>query len=312
MTSIATIVELNAAPAIRASGVTKRYGAVQALRGVDLEVARGEAVAILGPNGAGKTSLIELLEGFRRPDEGTVRVLDEDPAGAGAAWRERVGVVLQNCRLQSDLSVREMLRMYAAYYRRPRGVDEVVDAVGLGDAAGKRTHKLSGGQLRRLDVGLALIGDPEVLFLDEPTTGFDPEARRGMWEVLGHLQAGGTTLVLTTHYLDEAQALADRLVVLAGGRVVADGAPDDIGGRRDAPAEVRFRPSPPVAADALAAQLGPVHVADDGRTTIRTSDPVGTLARLTAWAQQHGVELDGLETRRPTLEDIYLELTRSA
>ena len=294
---------------ISVRGLRKSYGDNEAVRGLDLEVRGGEVFAFLGPNGAGKTTTVEILEGYRERSTGDVEVLGLDPAKADREWRERVGIVLQQCRLRPELTVRETLQLYAGYYRDPRPVGETIDRVGLGEKAVERTGKLSGGQQRRLDVAVALIGDPELLFLDEPTTGFDPSARRQAWSVIAGLRELGKTIFLTTHYMDEAQELADRVAVISRGRVVAAGTPGDLGDRDSQPATVSFR-----LPDALAVADLPLDgeegVAEhEGIVTLRSTDPVPVLSRLTAFALERGVDLDGLEVRRPTLEDIYLELT---
>ncbi|HYP55322.1 MAG TPA: ABC transporter ATP-binding protein, partial [Solirubrobacterales bacterium] len=228
-------------PVISVRGLRKRYGDLEAVRGIDLEVRRGEVFAFLGPNGAGKTTTVEVLEGYRERDGGEVNVLGEDPQRAGGEWRERIGIVLQTCRLDPYLTVRESLELYAGYYSSPRPIGETLEVVGLSEKAGARTGALSGGQQRRLDVGIALIGDPELLFLDEPTTGFDPSARRHTWETIAGLRDLGKTVFLTTHYMDEAQRLADRVAVIAAGRVVARGTPDDLGDRESLPTTVSYR-----------------------------------------------------------------------
>src|SRR5437773_1131501 len=226
---------------ISVAGLRKSYGELEAVRGIDLQVAAGEVFAFLGPNGAGKTTTVEILEGYRQPSAGQVRVLDSDPAGAGRAWRQRIGVVLQDCNLQPELTVRESLELYAGYYEAPRSVDDTIALVGLEDQGDQRARRLSGGQQRRLDVGLALVGDPELLFLDEPTTGFDPSARRQAWQIVRNLIALGKTVFLTTHYMDEAQYLAKRVAVIAQGLIVAEGPPATIGGRDTAQTVIRFR-----------------------------------------------------------------------
>jgi len=266
------------------------YGETEAVRGIDLEVMPGEVFAFLGPNGAGKTTTVEILEGYRRRSGGEVSVLGEDPQRAGRAWRERIGIVLQSGRLDPYLTVRESLGLYAGYYRRPRPIDEVIALVGLEDKADERARRLSGGQQRRLDVGMALIGDPELLFLDEPTTGFDPSARRQAWDVIAGLRDLGKTVFLTTHYMDEAQRLADRVTIISGGEIVARGTPEDLGDRESQPATIRYR--------------------DGGRdVAVETTTLVKTLHELTGEALGRGADLEGLEVTRPTLEDVYLELT---
>ncbi len=226
--------------AIEVEGLYKAYGGVEAVRGIDFDVAEGEVVAVLGPNGAGKTTTVEILEGYRPRDRGRVAVLGADPADGSSELRQRIGIVLQECGITPYLTVAEVLTMHAGYYRRPRRIDEVIHLVGLEEKANSRIKTLSGGQRRRLDLALGLVGDPELLFLDEPTTGFDPSARRQAWELVRNLGQLGKTILLTTHYMDEAQALADRVVVIAAGRVVAEGSPESIGGRAQADAQIRF------------------------------------------------------------------------
>ncbi len=271
--------------AIRVRGLRKQYGPVTAVDGIDLDIRRGEVFALLGPNGAGKTTAVEILEGFRHRDGGTVTVLDEDPAAAGRRWRARIGIVLQSSS-DPELTVAETVGQFASYYPRPRDPGEVIELVGLASQANVRAHQLSGGQRRRLDVGLGIIGNPQVLFLDEPTTGFDPEARRQFWQLAGRLAAGGTTIMLTTHYLEEAEALADRVGVLAHGRLVALGTPDVLRERAGLDARVSWDTR-------------------DGRKTVQTAEPTGL---VTALAAQFGGEVPGLLVSRPSLEDIYLEL----
>lgn len=295
-------------PVISVRGLTKSYGDVQAVRGIDLEVSNGEIFAFLGPNGAGKTTTVEILEGFRRRDDGEASVLGEDPAKADRSWRERVGFVLQQSKPDAYLTVREALGLYAGYYSSPRPIEETIELIGLAEAADQRAQKLSGGQQRRLDVGLALIGDPELLFLDEPTTGFDPSARRRFWGVIENLSKLGKTVFLTTHYMEEAQELADRVAIIARGRIVAEGAPDDLGDRETAPATISFRLPPGASAAELPGEAAGA-AAENGTIRFSSGQPVRTLNELTNWALARGVDLESLEVRRPSLEDVYLELT---
>ncbi|HET7177675.1 MAG TPA: ABC transporter ATP-binding protein [Solirubrobacterales bacterium] len=297
-------------PVISVRGLRKSYGDVEAVRGVDLEVRRGEVFAFLGPNGAGKTTTVEILEGYRRRGGGEVSVLGEDPQRAGRAWRGRIGIVLQSCRLDPYLTVRESLALYAGYYSAPRPIDETIELIGLAGKADARASRLSGGQQRRLDVGMALIGDPELLFLDEPTTGFDPSARRQAWEAIAGLRDLGKTVFLTTHYMDEAQRLADRVAIIAHGEVVARGTPEDLGDRESRPATVRFRLPAGVAASDLPGAAAGAAAANGGATvSLSTTTPVATLNELTGWALARGLDLEGLEVTRPSLEDVYLSLT---
>ena len=293
---------------ISVKGLRKSYGELEALRGIDLDVARGEIFAFLGPNGAGKTTAISVLEGYLERDAGEVEVLGEDPASVGRDWRGRVGFVLQECRMEPLLTVRETLEMYAGYYEHPRDVAETIELIGLTDKADDRTGRLSGGQQRRLDVAVALIGDAELLFLDEPTTGFDPSARRAAWQVIEGLRDLGKTVMLTTHYMDEAQALADRVAVIASGRIIAAGTPDDLGGRRDAECVISFE-LPDREPGAVEAAVAGEWSRTNGRLSLRTGDPTRSLHELTGWALDNGIGLEGLEVTRPSLEDVYLELT---
>jgi len=272
--------------AVRVRGLVKRYPDKVAVNGVDLEIHRGEVFALLGPNGAGKTTTTEILEGYRRADEGEVSVLGVDPARGNRQWRARLGIVAQTSRDEAELSVAELVNHFAGYYPAPRDPDEVIAAVGLEEKRRTRTRKLSGGQRRRLDVALGVIGNPELLFLDEPTTGFDPEARRQFWTLIENLRTEGTTILLTTHYLDEAEHLADRVGVIASGRMVEVATPETLGGRG--------------ARTARGSWLSP-----DGMREVRTNEPTAEVARL---MEQYGGEVPELEVRRPSLEDIYLEL----
>jgi ABC-2 type transport system ATP-binding protein len=279
---------VSAEPAISVSGLRKSYDGVEAVRGIDFDVLPGEVFGLLGPNGAGKTTTVEILEGYRPRDAGDVRVLGVDPWGSDSAHRERIGVVLQQSELPATLTVREVHRMFAGYYAKPRDVDEVIELVGLAEKANARVKTLSGGQKRRLDLGVALVGDPELVFLDEPTTGFDPSARRTAWELVRSLRSLGKTILLTTHYLDEAQQLADRVAVIREGSLVKVGTPQElIAGAPEV--EIRYR--------------------ENGRNVVlTTAEPTKALAELTGRAVAEGRELDGLEVRRATLEDVYLEL----
>ena len=275
--------------AIAVRDLRKSYGATEALRGIDFDVRRGEVFGLLGPNGAGKTTTVEILEGYRKRDGGEVEVLGTDPARARGEWRERIGVVLQSSAMYETLTVVEMLRLFAGYYQESRPVDEVVELVGLQEKRDDRVRRLSGGQRRRLDLGLALVGDPELIFLDEPTTGFDPRARRRAWDTIRGLRGLGKTILLTTHYLDEAEQLADRVAVLAQGRIVASGTPAELTGAVPA-TEIRYR--------------------ENGREVVlETDEPTRVLHELTARALAESRELEGLQVRRPSLEEVYLSLT---
>ena len=280
---------MTSAPAVEVSALRKAYGEKQAVDGLDLVVARGEIVAVLGPNGAGKTTTVEILEGFRERDGGDVRVLGEDPARAGRAWRSRLGVVLQSTDDLAEATVGELVRHFARFYPQARDADEVIDAVGLREKVRTRARQLSGGQRRRLDVALGIVGRPELVFLDEPTTGFDPQARRDFWDLVAGLREDGTTILLTTHYLEEAEHLADRVVVVNAGRVVAQGAPAPGGG--------------PTARQALVRWTTP-----DGPREERTDTPTALVRDL---AGRYG-EVPGLQVLRPTLEDVYLSLIGDA
>jgi ABC-2 type transport system ATP-binding protein len=296
-------------PVISVRGLRKSYDDTEAVRGIDLEVSRGEIFAFVGPNGAGKTTTVEILEGYRRRSAGEAAVLDVDPAAAGRDWRERIGIVLQECRMQRELTVGETVAMYAGYYRRPRPVGETIELVGLGEKVDARAGKLSGGQQRRLDVALALIGDPELVFLDEPTTGFDPTARRQAWEMIANLRRLGKTVFLTTHYMEEAQRLADRVAIIVRGEIVAEGPPDELGERAEDAVEIRFRLPDGVAIDAIPAADPSLTMREDGLVAFHTDRPVEVLNQLTGWALERGLALDDLEVVRPNLEDVYLRLT---
>jgi ABC-2 type transport system ATP-binding protein len=298
-----------ARPAVSMRGLRKAYGAVQALDGIDLTVARGEVLAVLGPNGAGKTTLIEILEGHRAADAGAVEVLGCDPALRERAFRARIGIVLQDEALDPALTVAEAVALYSAAYPAPRPAWEVIDLVGLGDRSGARVATLSGGQRRRLDLALGIAGNPELVFLDEPTTGFDPAARRHSWELIGRLRDLGKTILLTTHYMDEAQALADRVVVIAHGRVIAEGTPTTLGRGVTEAAVVAFHLAEGVAVAELPLPDGARVQRRERRVSFRTPAPTRDLAPLLAWAADRGAELEGLTVSRPSLEDVYLQLT---
>ena len=278
---------MSSRPAISVRGLHKAYDGVEAVQGIDFEVATGEVFGLLGPNGAGKTTTVEILEGYRQRDAGEVEVLGHDPGRAEREFRARIGVVLQHSELWPSLTVREVHRVFAGYYPHPRDVDQVIELVGLEEKRDARVKTLSGGQKRRLDLGVALVGDPELVFLDEPTTGFDPTARRAAWEMVRSLRALGKTVLLTTHYLDEAQQLADRVAVLRDGEILRSGTPAEL--TASTRARIRF-------------------VRDGKETVIETDEPTEVLNRLTGEALAAGTELDELEVRRASLEDVYLDL----
>jgi ABC-2 type transport system ATP-binding protein len=275
--------------AVTVTDLRKSYGQLEAVRGVSFAIEQGEVFGLLGPNGAGKTTTVEVLEGYRKRDGGTVSVLGVDPQTAGADWRERIGIVLQSSAMYANLTVAEHVALFAGYFRRPRDAGEVIDLVGLDAKRNARVKSLSGGQQRRLDLALGLVGDPEILFLDEPTTGFDPAARRAAWDMIRSLRELGKTVLLTTHYLDEAEQLSDRVAVLREGRIVALGKPSELTGGRVA-TEIRYR-------------------LNGREVLVETHEPTKVLHELTGEALSRGGELDGLQVRRPTLEEIYLELT---
>jgi ABC-2 type transport system ATP-binding protein len=299
-------------PVVSVRGLHKRYGDMEAVAGIDLEVQRGEIFAFLGPNGAGKTTTVEILEGFRTRTAGEVSVLGVDPARGDAEWRNRVGAVLQESNAEPGLTVRESLELYSGYYLEPRDIDETIALVGLDGMGDTLTPQLSGGQRRRLDVALGLIGDPELIFLDEPTTGFDPSARRTAWHVIDGLRDLGKTVFLTTHYMDEADQLADRIAVIAGGRIVAEGTPETLGGRNQMAATVSFTLPDGTAADDLPPALRTLVAGDDGQVTLTTDTPLVHLGALADWALGRGIDLPDLDVRRPTLEQVYLELTEES
>ena len=278
-------------PVVSVRGLTKSYDDFEAVKGIDFEIRAGEVFGLLGPNGAGKTTTIEILEGYRRRDAGEVEVLGADPETAGLGWRGRIGVVLQSSAMYENLTVAEQLGQFAGYYAHPRPVDEVIELIGLEEKRDTRARRLSGGQRRRLDLGLALIGDPELIFLDEPTTGFDPGARRRAWETIRSLSGLGKTILLTSHYLDEVEQLADRLAVLREGRIVASGTVQDLVGGTPA-TEIRYR-------------------RNGEFVVVETDEPTRVLHELTEAAIRRGEELEGLEVRRPSLEEVYLSLTQT-
>jgi ABC-2 type transport system ATP-binding protein len=295
--------------AIRVEGLRKSYGDLEAVAGVSFEVAEGECFALLGPNGAGKTTTVEVLEGYRSRSDGRVEVLGFDPERAQRDFRERIGIVLQSAGIDRELTVTEVVTLFGGYYPHPRDPSEVIDLVGLGEKRHARCRTLSGGQQRRLDLALGIVGDPDLVFLDEPTTGFDPSARRRSWDLVDSLRALGKTILLTTHYMDEAQSLADRVAIMAAGRIVAEGSPSTLGGRDVAEAEIGFRLPEGVGLDDLPA-LGPDRPRlRDGRVVLRSGSPTAALHTLTGWALARGGELEGLAVTRPSLEDVYLRLT---
>lgn len=288
--------------------LVKSYGATSAVAGISFEIHRGEILAILGPNGAGKTTTVEILEGYRPPTSGYVRVLGFDPARQRAALKQRIGIILQFTGLEPYLTVRETVEMFAGFYSRPRPVGEVLDLVGLSEKQNERVLRLSGGQQRRMDMAVGLVGDPELLFLDEPTTGFDPNARREAWEVVKSLASLGKTVVLTTHFMDEAQYLAHRVVVLSAGKIIAEGPPSTLGLRAKSDAKIRFRlpvgMSPPAGFTST--------VSGDGLVELTVANAAAGAFQVLSWANSLGIELEGFEVRRPSLEDVYLSLTEAS
>jgi ABC-2 type transport system ATP-binding protein len=300
------------APAISVRDLRMSYGDIDAVRDVDLEIAPGEVFAFVGPNGAGKTTTVEILEGYRARTGGEVSVLGVDPAHTTRSWRARIGVVLQGATPQALLTVDETLSLYAGYYPAPRTVDEVLAMVGLEEQRGRRAGRLSGGQQRRLDVGVALVGRPELLFLDEPTTGFDPGARRSFWEMIESLSATGTTIFLTTHYMEEAQSLANRVAIIRDGKIVAEGTPAELTARVGRQTIVRFTLPPSCDRTRLPAGLADRVTGEGAHVELVTETPVPDLAALCGWAVDERVELEDLEASRPGLEDVYLQLTEDA
>lgn len=294
------------AVAVEITDLRKSYGPVEAVRGISLRVEEGEVFALLGPNGAGKTTTVEILEGFRRRDSGKVSVLGFDPATGDRKLKEQLGIVLQTSGVDPYLTVAETVEMFRGYYPKPRPRDEVIELVGLTEKKNSRVTKLSGGQKRRLDVAIALAGDPRLLFLDEPTTGFDPGARRNAWEVIKGLAGLGKTIFLTSHSMDEVQYLADRVAIIAAGKIVAEGTPDTLAGREKAATIIRFQ----LPAGGLPQRLREAARVDGDRVELESEDPTKTLYELTSWAVQGGISLEGLEVSRPSLEDVYLEITK--
>jgi len=288
--------------AVEVRGLQKRYGDLEAVRGIDLEIRRGEVFALLGPNGAGKTTTVEILEGHRARSGGEVSVLGHDPARREKALLQRIGIVLQTTGVEPYLSVEETIELFRGYYPDPLPLDDVLELVGLQEKRSSRVRKLSGGLQRRLDVGVGICGNPELLFLDEPTTGFDPAARRGAWGMIRGLRELGKTIVLTTHYLDEAQALADRVAIIAQGKILVEGAPDSLAGRETTTISFR-RPDGELPGVAREAEES------GGVLTLRTDRPTAVLHELTHWAADRHIELDGLQVMRASLEDVYLQLT---
>ena len=292
--------------AIEVANLRKSYGSLHAVAGIDLQVKEGEVFSLLGPNGAGKTTTVEVLEGYRERTSGEVNVLGHDPANNEREFKQRIGIVLQSTGVEPYLTVEEVVELHRGYYPSPRPAGEVIEVVELTAKRKSRVGKLSGGQQRRLDVAVGLAGDPELLFLDEPTTGFDPSARRHAWAMVKNLQALGKTVFLTTHYMDEAQNLADRAAIIVAGRIVAEGPPATLGGRGEAVTKIAFRlpPDAPPLPEHLGAVTDP-----SGAVRMEAARPMRTLHELTSWALEHEVELESLVVARPSLEDVYLELT---
>lgn len=293
---------------IEVQDLVKHYGEIEAVAGVDLSIDAGEVFALLGPNGAGKTTIVEILEGHRTKTSGSVSVLGCDPAKAGRAYRERIGIVLQATAVEEQLTVEEAIDLYGSLYPKQRKTGELIELVGLEEKTHSRIKALSGGQRRRLEFALGIVGDPEVIFLDEPTTGFDPSARRQAWSIVENLTALGKTVLLTTHYMDEAQRLADRVAVIVKGKIVAEGTPETLGGRESATTLITFEANGR-SIEELPLSAGVATLSENGRVTVRSMDPTRDLHQITGWAIERGVELSGLTVTRPSLEDIYLELT---
>ena len=302
---MSTLESQTTAPVITVRGLRKSYGAVEAVRGIDLSVSSGEVFALLGPNGAGKTTTVEILEGQRDRSAGEVRVLGHDPGRNERALKRRIGIVLQSAGVEPYLTVQETIDLFRGYYPHPLSTDEILDVIGLREQRRTLVRRLSGGQQRRLDVAIGLAGDPELLFLDEPTTGFDPAARRGAWGMIRNLRSLGKTVVLTTHYMDEAEHLADRVAIIVDGQIVAEGTPAELV-RKDRATTIRFRVSSE--AGAPPAGLGAEPTDQAGGYAVATDTPTQTLHRLTGWAVEQGVELAELSVSQPTLEDLFVEL----
>ncbi|MGA8746957.1 MAG: ABC transporter ATP-binding protein [Solirubrobacterales bacterium] len=295
--------------AISVEGLRKSYGENEAVRGIDFEVAAGEVFGFLGPNGAGKTTTIEILEGYRPRSDGRVSVLGVDPGAPTRAWRNRVGLVLQECEMNPVLTVRETVTLFSSFFSSPRPVAETIELVGLAEKRDARIGTLSGGQKRRVDVACGIIGDPDLIFLDEPTTGFDPSARREAWKMIEGLKELGKTVFLTTHYMDEAQHLADRVAILRDGRLVAEGSTEELGSSLGQRTVVRFQLPPGAGTDDLGSRVSAGLEISGNEASFATNEPQGDVYRLLGWAEERGIELGALEVRRPSLEDIFLKLT---